>query len=216
MGRRFNGILASIATVLGSVALVRVADAVGKRELLRSARDVRAEAAAVAGQYDSLKTVRDRLEQDEQFLNYRIASLSKREPYLVVGRADNKLAVVVQDKTIFETRFRLRTRNPDDDEFSVLPKATLEVLSVQARTDWSKPDWLYRLEGVVPPPDSERLVKNALGPGELFLGGELAIHGRVSEKIPPEAIDHNYIELDTIALKRVVEAAKPGTLVLIK
>jgi hypothetical protein len=38
----------------------------------------------------------------------------------------------------------------------------------------------------------------------------------VSEDVPPEAIDHNYIELDSMPLKSVVDAVKPGTLVLIK
>jgi hypothetical protein len=216
MGRRFNSVLAAVATVIGSLALVRLADAVGKRELMRAAREVDVEAQAVTHQYDSLTAVKARLVQDKQFLNYRIASLSKREPYLVVGRADHKLALAVQDKTIFETRFRLHTLNPEEDEFSVLPKATLEVLAKQTRTDWNRPDWLYRLEGVELPPDSERVIKNAFGPGEIFLGGDLAIHGKVSDKVPAEAIDHNFIELDTVALKRVVEAAKPGTLVLIK
>jgi hypothetical protein len=216
MGRRINATLAAIATVCGSIALVRLADAVGKRELLRASREVSAEANALAARYDSLKQVVGKFKQDQEFLNYRIASLSKREPYLVVSRADRKLTLAVQDKTVMESRFKLRALNPDDDIFEVLPRATLEVLDKQARTDWRRPDWLYKLEGVVPPPDSERVVRNAFGPGEVFLGGELEIHGPVSESLPAEAIDHNYIELDSIPLKRVVEAVKPGTLVLIK
>ena len=48
MGRRFNSTLAVIATVVGSIALVRLADAVGKRELARVARELEAEAEAGA------------------------------------------------------------------------------------------------------------------------------------------------------------------------
>jgi len=216
MGRRLTSVLAAVATVVGSIALVRLADAVGKRELVRAASEVDAEANGLAARYDSLKQVVGQFQQDQEFLNYRIASLSKREPYLVIGRADRKLALAVQDKTIMETKFRLRTLNPDDDIYEVLPKATLEVLDKQARSEWTKPDWLYRLEGVTPPPDSLRVVKNAFGPGEVFLGAALEIHGRVSDSVPAEAVDHNYIELDSVPLKRVVEAVKPGTLVLIK
>jgi hypothetical protein len=216
MGRRFNSTLAVIATVVGSLALARLADAVGKRELMRAAREVEADAGVVAARYDSLKQIVERYQQDQEFLDYRIASLSKREPYLVVSRAERKLALAVQDKTIMETGFHMRALNPNDGIFDVLPKATLEVLARQERSDWARPDWLYRLEGVPLPPDSERVVRNAFGPGEVFLGGELEIHGPVSESVPAEAIDHNYIELDSIALKRVVEAVKPGTLVLIK
>jgi hypothetical protein len=78
MGRRISGFLAVVATIVGSIALVRLADAVGKRELMRAAHEADAEARAVAGQYDSLQLVKAKLEQDEQFLNYRIASLSRR------------------------------------------------------------------------------------------------------------------------------------------
>jgi hypothetical protein len=216
MGRRFNSTLAVVATVAGSLALVRLADAVGKRELVRVSRELEAEAESVTVRYDSLKQIAERFQQDQEFLNYRIASLSKREPYLVVSRVERKLALAVQDKTIMETGFHMRSLNPNDGIFDVLPKATLEVLARQERTDWVRPDWLYKLEGIPPPPDSERIVKNAFGPGEVFLGGELEIHGPVSESVPAEAVDHNYIELDSIALKRVVEAVKPGTLVLIK
>jgi hypothetical protein len=216
MGRRLKSTLAVIATVVGGLALVRLADAVGKQELMRAAREIEADAGTVAARYDSLKQIVGRFQQDQEFLNYRIASLSKREPYLVVSRVERRLALAIQDKTIMETRFHMRSLYPNDDIFDVLPKATLEVLARRVRSDWTRPDWLYKLEGIPPPPDSERIVKNAFGPGEVFLGGQLEIHGPVSESVPAEAIDHNYIELDTVALKRVVEAVKPGTLVLIK
>jgi hypothetical protein len=104
-----------------------------------------------------------------------------------------------------------------EDEYSALPKATLEVLSKQVRTTWCRPDWLYRLEGIAPAPDSaSRCVKDAFGAGAVYLGGDLVIHGRVSDEVPAEAIDHNYIELDSMPLKTIVDAVKPGTLVLIK
>lgn len=217
MGRRFNGFLAVVATIVGSIALVRLADALGKRELVRASREADAEARAVAGQYDSLQAVKAKLEQDAQFLNYRIASLSRREPYIVINRAERRLTLAVQDKTILETRYQFRQILEGQDEYSALPKATLEVLSKQVRTSWCRPDWLYRLEGVTPPVDSAaRCVRDAFGAGAIFLGGDIVIHGKVSEDVPPEAIDHNYIELDSMPLKSVVDAVKPGTLVLIK
>jgi hypothetical protein len=217
MGRRFNGFLAVVATVVGSLTLVRLADAVGKRELMRAAREADAEAQAVASQYDSLEAVKAKLAQDEEFLNYRIASLSRRDPYLVVSRSERKLTLELQDKTILETKYRLRVAKEGEDEYSALPKATLEVLSKQVRTTWCRPDWLYRLEGVSPAPDSaSRCVKDAFGAGAVYLGGDLVIHGRVSDEVPAEAIDHNYIELDSMPLKTILDAVKPGTLVLIK
>jgi hypothetical protein len=217
MGTRVGGFLAVVATVVGGLALVRLADAVGKRELMRAAREADAEAQVVAGRYDSLEAVKARLEQDAQYLNYRIASLSRREPYLVINRGESKLTLAVQDKTIMETKYQFRQVREGADEYSSLPRATLEVLSKQVRTTWCRPDWLYRLEGVTPPTDSaERCVIDAFGAGAVYLGGDLVIHGKVSEEVPAEAIDHDYIELDSIPLKTVVDAVKPGTLVLIK
>jgi hypothetical protein len=217
MGRRTSSFLAVVATVVGSFALVRLADAVGKRELMRADREAVAEAQVVVRQYDSLQAVKAKLAQDEQFLNYRIASLSRREPYLVINRSDRKLTLALQDKTVLETKFRLRVVKEGEDEYSALPRATLEVLSKQVRTTWCRPDWLYRLEGIAPAPDSaSRCVKDAFGAGAVYLGGDLVIHGRVSDEVPAEAIDHNYIELDSMPLKTVVDAVKPGTFVLIK
>jgi hypothetical protein len=217
MGRRINSFLAVAATVVGSIALVRLADAVGKRELLRAVREADAEARAVAGQYDSLQAVKAKLEQDTQYLNYRIASLSRREPYLVINRGEHRITLAVQDKTILETKYQFRQMREGQDDNSALPRATLEVLSKQVRTSWCRPDWLYRLEGVTPPADSaERCLQDAFGAGAIFLGGDIVIHGKVSEDVPAEAMDHNYIELDSIPLKSIVDAVRPGTLVLIK
>jgi len=217
MGTRIRSFLAVVATVVGSIALVRLAEVVGKHELIRAAREAGAEAQAVAGKYDSLQAVKAKLAQDEEFLNYRIASLSRREPYLVINRAERVLTLAVQDKTVLETSYRLRVLKEGQDAYSALPRATLEVLSKQARTTWCRPDWLYRLEGVAPPPDSaSRYVKDAFGAGAVYLGGDLVIHGKVSDEVPDEAIEHNYIELDSMPLKTIVDAVKPGTFVLIK
>ena len=46
MGRKASSFIAVVATVVGSLALVRLADAVGKRELMRAAREADAEAQA--------------------------------------------------------------------------------------------------------------------------------------------------------------------------
>jgi hypothetical protein len=217
MGMRTRSFLAVVATLVGSLALVRLADAVGKHELMRAALEADAEAEVIAARYDSLQAVRAKLEQDEQFLNYRISSLSRREPYLVINRAERKLTLAIQDKIILETKYQFRQIREAQDDYSALPRATLEVLSKQVRTTWCRPDWLYRLEGVAPAVDSaQRCVNDAFGVGAVYLGGDIVIHGKVSEDVPPEAIEHNYIELDSMPLKTIVDAVKPGTLVLIK
>jgi hypothetical protein len=213
----FSKALGICATVVGALAVVRLADAVGKRELVRVAADVAAEESLAMRQYDAARQARNRLAVDEQFLDYRIASLSRREPYVVIDRDRSRVALAVQEKTLFEAPFRLRGPAEADREFQRLPRATLSVLGKRAKTDWAKPDWLYRLQGLEPPVDStERVVPDAFGAGEIFLGGDLVIHGPVSDDVPAEALDHSYIELDEVTLRALVDAVKPGTLVLIR
>jgi hypothetical protein len=87
---------------------------------------------------------------------------------------------------------------------------------VTSNTDWYRPDWLYEKRNVVPPRDSaSRVVPRAFGAGEVFLGGDIVIHGRVRDAVTPEAIDHAFIELDDGALRSVVSAVKKGSTVLI-
>lgn len=203
------------ATIFAGLAVVRLGDAVGKRELVRVAADVAAEESLAVRRYEETRAARNRLLVDEQFLKARIANLSRSEPYLVIDRARSKLAVAVQEKTLFEADFRLRGPVGAEREFASLPRATLSVLGKRRPTDWHRPDWLYRLQGLQPPVDSSaRLVRNAFGFGEMFLGGDLVIHGRPSDEVPPGALDHSYIELDESSLRAVYDIVKPGTLVL--
>ena len=217
MAGRFSRFLGVVATVFISVAIARLADAVGKRQLVRTAAEAQAEHDSVRAEFDDLQMAARRLQEDQEFLSFRIASFSRREPYLLLDRARSKLTLAVQDKTMLETRFRLRGPAQAQEELSRLSGATIEVLGKRTATDWNRPDWLYRLEGVEPPRDSlARRVRNAFGPGEVFLGGDIVIHGPVSESVPVEAIDHSYIELDTTSLKIVVDAVRQGTPVRVR
>jgi hypothetical protein len=214
---RFSRVFAVIATIVLGVALVRLADAVGKRELGRAARELVAEDSVARAEYDAQVAMRDRLMLDNDFLGRRIQMMSKREPYLVVSRQEGKLMMGMENRILLETKFRLRgpvSRNGDDPS---LLRATLEVLAKRTSTDWYRPDWLYGLEGVQPPTDSlARLVPDAFGPGEVFLGAGISIHGRVKDVVPSEAVDHTFLELDTVSLKAVVRTIQPGSQVFIQ
>ncbi len=210
-------VLAIVATVAAGLALARLADAVGKRTLVRTAREVGAELVLADSEYQQVLEERNQLEVDRQLLSHRIAAMSKRDHYLVVNRRRRRLQLAMGDKVMFEVRYRLRGPTDGVSGFQSMPKATLEVLGIETRTDWYRPDWLYRLEGLEPPVDStERLVRDAFGPGGVFLGGGIAIHGRVRNEVPAEAIDHIYLQLDNASLKAVVGALKPGALVFIQ
>jgi hypothetical protein len=209
--------MAIAAVVIGALAIARLADAFGKRELTRVARDVGGELARARSEHDRLAARADGLEQDRQLLEQRIDFMSKREHYLVVDRRRRRLQLFLGDQELLDVGYRLKGPTDGVDGFRALPGAKLEVLGKRVDTDWYKPDWLYKLEGVEPPenPD-ERLVRNAFGPGELYLGGGIAIHGESRGGVPDEAIDHSYIELDDKSLKAVVLALEPGSKVFIE
>ena len=210
-------VLATVATVAAGLALVRLADAVGKRELIRTNQELIEKLTAVDHQFQALADQRKRLQLDEKLLSHRIAVMSKREPYLVINRDRGIVQLGLEDKILLETRFRMGGPEDDVEAFLTMPKATLEVLGKQSPTSWFRPDWLYNLEGVTPPADSAaRTVPDAFGPGAIFLGGGIVIHGKVREEVPAEAIDYKYIELKNEALKSILGVLRPGSLVFIQ
>jgi hypothetical protein len=216
-GEKVGRVLATVAVIAAALAIARLAEALGKQELVRVAREVGAEAVEAEGEQRRLEARLDELEQDRLLLEQRIAFLSKAEHYLVVRRNQRVVKLMLGDKEMLEVRYRLRGTIEGVDDFLSLPKAQLEVLGKRLKTDWYRPDWLYRLEGIEPPADSSaRLVAEAFGPGELFLGAGITIHGPVSEAIPVEALDHTWIELDRKSLAAIVNAIEPGARVFIE
>ncbi|MEO0079527.1 MAG: DUF948 domain-containing protein [candidate division WOR-3 bacterium] len=210
-------LLGIVATIVMALAFARLVDAVGKRELVRTVAELSGELAAVERQHQELSKEAERLEADHQLLEHRLRIISRREPYLVIQRGLGRVRLELQDKVLLEVPLRVRGPLADVDAFWEMSKRTYQVLAKRSETVWFRPDWLYRLEGVEPPLDSaSRVVSNAFGPGILFLGGGLAIHGRVSEDVPVEALDHTYIELDSAALRSVLSMLQPGSLVFIQ
>ncbi|MBM3314577.1 hypothetical protein FJY71_01860 [candidate division WOR-3 bacterium] len=215
-GRRTGRVLGALALLVGLLALARLVDAVGKRQLLVVARELSSEAASLRRRHDMLAGQRDRLELDRQLLEHRLAVMSKREHYLVILRGQNRLRLGLEDKILAEVPIRVRGPQDAVDEFLAMPRTTYQVLAKRTETSWYRPDWLYVLEGVDPPADSAaRVVPRAMGPVALELGGGLAIHGPVSDDVPTEAVDYVYVQLDTVSLKGVAGSIGQGALVFV-
>ncbi|MEO0073194.1 MAG: hypothetical protein ABIK43_00840 [candidate division WOR-3 bacterium] len=209
--------MGTLVLTVGLVALVRLLDAVGKKELLGVVRELSVEAALLKGRHDSLAAERNRLELDRQVLEHRLAVLSRRENYLTIRRSQRCVRVGIEDKVLLEAPMQVRGPQDAVDAFMTMPRTTYQVLAKRDETEWVRPDWLYRLEGVQPPLDSAaRIVRNAMGPAVLYLGGGLAIHGQPSEEVPSEAIDYVFVQLDTASLKAVVSLLQPGSLVFVE
>lgn len=210
-------VIALISAVMAALATARLADAFGKRELGRVAAEVSRERVEAERQHRAAADERENLEQDKLLLEQRIGFMRKAEHYLIIDRGRRLLQLVQGDKVMLEARFVLRGPLDGITGFRALPRAKLEVLGKRLSTDWYRPDWLYSYEGVPPPSNTAaRIVEDAFGPGELFLGGGIAIHGRVRGAMPPEAVNHTYLELDDRALEAVANAIEPGSLVFIE
>lgn len=214
---RTRSVLAVVATAVMSLALARLVDAVGKRALADVAREVESERAAAEAECESIVGLRSQLELDQRLLEHRIAAMSKREHHLVISRSTRRVQLAMGDKVMLETGYRLRGSTDGITGFLSIPKATIQVLGKRKKTDWCRPNWLYQLEGLNPPEDSAlRVVPNAFGPGEVFLGGGISIHGPVRDEVPAEAIDHIYLELSDKWVRALVDALEPGALVFIE
>lgn len=214
MARRHFKPWGIVAVIFVGIGLVRLADAFGKTELERGLAASGGQERRLVVLRDSLSGARKTLALEEQFLKRRLASIANGEPYLIITREEQKLELALGEKVVLETYYRMS--GPMQDGLARLPIGTLEVLAVTTNTDWYRPDWLYEKRNVVPPRDSSsRTVRSAFGAGEVFLGGDIVIHGRVREAVAPEVVDRGYIELDDGALRSVVSAMKKGSTVLI-
>lgn len=204
---------AALALALG---LLRLGEGFGKPALADWLAASVADSTRLAAERDSLSALRRGLSLEERFLERRIAALASREPYLMIDRKARKLELAIGDKIVLVTKYELGGPEQLRPALAALPEATIEVLAVSPTTDWYRPDGLYEAKGVVPPADSAlRLVNNAFGPGEVFLGGDIVIHGRPRQAVAPEAIDHAFIQLDDGPLRSIVLALKKGSTVLI-
>jgi hypothetical protein len=214
MARRHIGPWGIATVILVGLGLVRLMDAFGKTGLQSGLAASGGEERERVTLRDSLSTARKTLALDEQFLRRRLASIAGGQPYLIITRSEQKLELALGEKVVLETNYRMS--GPMQDGLARLPAGTLEVLAVTTNTDWYRPDWVYEKKNEIPPRDSSsRTVRAAFGAGEVFLGGDIVIHGRVREAVAPEAVDHGYIELDDGALRSVVSAMKKGSTVLI-
>jgi hypothetical protein len=204
------------AALLLLLGLLRLGEGFGKPALGRWLESATAEAGRLAAGQDSLSALRRGLSLEERFLERRIAALASRDPYLVIDRSARRLELAIGDKTVLVTKYELGGPEQLRSALAALPEATLEVLAVSPATEWYRPDRLYEENGLTPPADSaQRLVHNAFGPGEVFLGGDIVIHGRPRQAVAPEAIDHAFIQLDDGPLRSVVSLLKKGSTVLI-
>ncbi len=202
------------AVVLVGLGLVRLIDAFGKAGLQAGLQASAGRWQILKQERDSLAAVRRQLALEEQFLERRLASIAGGDPYLIINRSEQKLQLAIGNKIVLETGYRLA--GPVQAGLARLPVGTLEVLAVSNNTDWYRPDWVYEKHGQVPPKDSaSRVVPRAFGAGEIFLGGDIVIHGKVREAVAAEAVEGGYIELPDAALRSVVSAVRKGTTVLI-
>jgi hypothetical protein len=147
------------------------------------------------------------------------AKMPPQETYLDLHKSTGAGSIMMGNKVVYQFRFRVKGNMPVRIKGQVpeLPEGVLPLQGKEDHTVWYRPDYLYEQAGQTVPQDSaQRRVDDAFGRYAIMLGGAVAIHGPLADGVPPEAVDHIYVELNSKDLLAVYNALDVGSRVLIR
>lgn len=92
------------------------------------------------------------------------------------------------------------------------PRGNFRVIGKVADPVWYRPDWSYIEEGEPIPKDrSQRATANVLGDYAIAFGNGFYIHGTLYTRLLGANVTHGCIRVNDDVLKKLYEAAQPGT-----
>jgi lipoprotein-anchoring transpeptidase ErfK/SrfK len=92
------------------------------------------------------------------------------------------------------------------------PRGHFRVISKVANPVWIRPDWSFIEEGEpIPKNYSQRAMANVLGDYAIAFGDGFFIHGTLYTRLLGANVTHGCIRVDDKVLKKLYEAAQPGT-----
>ncbi len=92
------------------------------------------------------------------------------------------------------------------------PRGSFRVISKVADPVWYRPDWSYIEEGEpIPRNRSQRAEANVLGDYAIAFGNGYFIHGTLYTRLLGSNVTHGCIRVDDKVLKKLYNAAQPGT-----
>ncbi|MDH5683268.1 MAG: hypothetical protein OEZ20_02250 [candidate division WOR-3 bacterium] len=197
-----------IITLIFTIALVRLTDAVIKR--------------VIKVEIDGLVKINEKYFFANESLNSRSIKLDQEltlqrlkeeltnisDYYLVLDRKTKKAWLKVEDKVIREMDFEIWLL-PELGKTSFLPSGILQVIAKEESPYFYLPDFYYELLGRLPPTEpEERFIRNAFGNYVLYLGENLLIHGPFHPDLPNDLVKHNGIIFQPEDLEIIYHSVK--------
>uniref|UniRef100_A0A7C6EA52 Uncharacterized protein n=1 Tax=candidate division WOR-3 bacterium TaxID=2052148 RepID=A0A7C6EA52_UNCW3 len=198
-----------ISTVIFTIALVRLTDAVIKKVIANEAERLNKTNEVYFLKNESLNTHIQKIDQEIKLLQLKKGLTDEAECYLVLERKTRQAWLKIEDKVIQEMSFSVWLL-PELSEKSYLPSGILQILAKQESTHFVLPDFYYELLGESIPTDTtKRIIKNGLGEYALYLGENLLIHGPFHPDLPKDLVRHNAIIFKPEDLKVIYYSLKP-------
>jgi L,D-transpeptidase YbiS len=139
-------------------------------------------------------------------------------PAILIDTAENKISlvqgsrVVVQDKCSTGSGLELTDTKGNRTWTFETPRGYYRVLSKVSNPVWYRPDWAFIEEGEPIPKDREsRAVADVLGDYAIAFGDGYFIHGTLYTRMLGSSVTHGCVRVDDDTLKKIYEAALPGT-----
>jgi L,D-transpeptidase YbiS len=168
-----------------------------------------------------LKTLRKQaslMENKVQKLEDKEDHLFPTGPAILIDTAENKIylvrgsRVVVQDKCSTGSGLELTDTKGNRTWTFETPRGYYRVLSKVSNPVWYRPDWAFIEEGEPIPKDpASRAVADVLGDYAIAFGDGYFIHGTLYTRMLGSSVTHGCVRVDDDSLKKIYEAALPGT-----
>lgn len=139
-------------------------------------------------------------------------------PAILIDTAANRIYLLRGSRVVFEDRcstgsgLELTDTQGKRTWTFETPRGYYRVLSKVSNPVWYRPDWAFIEEGEPIPKDrASRAVADVLGDYAIAFGDGYFIHGTLYTRMLGSSVTHGCVRVDDDSLKKIYEAAQPGT-----
>lgn len=167
----------------------------------------------------------DALRRQVPLAEARVAKLAEKTerlfpsgPAILIDTAANRIyllrgsRVVLEDRCSTGSGLELTDTQGKRTWTFETPRGYYRVLSKVSNPVWYRPDWAFIEEGEPIPKDrASRAVADVLGDYAIAFGDGYFIHGTLYTRMLGSSVTHGCVRVDDESLKKIYEAAQPGT-----
>lgn len=165
------------------------------------------------------------LRRQASLLEGRVRKLQEKEdrlfpagPVILVDTSANEIflvrgsQVIVKDKCSTGSGLELTDTSGKRTWTFETPRGSFRALSKVTNPVWYRPDWAFIEEGEPIPKDrASRAVADVLGDYAIAFGDGYFIHGTLYTRMLGSSVTHGCVRVDDESLKKIYQAAEPGT-----